>query len=165
MKWLKFAFRHKQSDWRCAGIQIARTFFHLKEAKNRFGIVDFIGSVLLITLPDEAEDGEEHEFTEEQKKKQEKLQLLAADTLCVMADHKEFEGGLTSTSVLNFLCIVLNQVKTAVDTVTHTFVKLSENPDNLVVLMECAVGDILESFFKRVKYVRPPEDETELLEQ
>jgi len=170
VKWLKFAFRHHDSRWRKAGILVTRTFFKLPKVKEKLIILDFIGSVLLITLPadDMAEDdtepkqGSQHEA---QSKHHEQLQLLATETICEMADHDEFIDSLCSTSVLNFLCIVLNQVPMAVETVTHTFVKLSENPDNLVVLMEGAVGDILESFFQTVKFHKPADDEEDLLKQ
>merc|ERR1719191_788265 len=57
MKWLKFAFRHKDSAWRVAGINVARSFFHITAAKEKLVTLDFIGSVLLITLPEGQEEG------------------------------------------------------------------------------------------------------------
>jgi len=165
MRWLKFAFRHQDTAWREAGIRASRSFFHFAPVTAKLIELDFIGSVLLITLPPESlyVDDEREQTAIDKDLAMENLQLLAAETICEMADYEEFIDSLCSTSVLNFLCIVLNQVPTAIETVTHTFVKLSENPKNLVVLMEGAVGDILESFLSTTKFVKPAEDEEDLM--
>eukprot|EP00929_Paragymnodinium_shiwhaense_P076735 TRINITY_DN394_c0_g1_i1.p1 TRINITY_DN394_c0_g1~~TRINITY_DN394_c0_g1_i1.p1 ORF type:complete len:1097 (-),score=271.50 TRINITY_DN394_c0_g1_i1:216-3506(-) len=166
LKWVKYAFRHRESAWRELGITIAHSFFHLEGAREKLRKADFTGSLLLITLPDEkAEDNEDEDkggAARDEKAHEERqvaLQLQAANVVRDMADFKEFIPSLCSTSVLNFLCTVLNQVPAAVEAVTHTLVKLSAFEDNLVLLMEGAVGDILESFFKTVNFKRPSGDD------
>eukprot|EP00397_Hematodinium_sp_SG-2012_P012969 GEMP01013155.1.p1 GENE.GEMP01013155.1~~GEMP01013155.1.p1 ORF type:complete len:842 (+),score=156.75 GEMP01013155.1:58-2583(+) len=141
MRYIKTAYRSSDREWRVEGINVARSFFHLAAARKKL-LTDFVGSVLLITMGEET---------------QEKYQLLASETFCHMSDYKEFEEELCATSVLNFLCIVLNQVAEAEEIVTHCFKKLSQNPDNLVVLVEGSVGDSLETFFKTVDYSSSPD--------
>lgn len=158
---VKAAFRSQKLEWRRTGIEVARMFFDVEKARKQLVRADFIGSVLLITLPEatiNAEDAEK-ELTlaehQKQQEEQEELQLLAAETFCDMANYKEFLDPLCTTSVLNFLCIVLNQLPKAQDIVTRTFVKLSQDKHNLIVLMEGAMGDILETFFKTVPFEKP----------
>eukprot|EP00928_Gymnodinium_smaydae_P100139 TRINITY_DN9756_c0_g4_i1.p1 TRINITY_DN9756_c0_g4~~TRINITY_DN9756_c0_g4_i1.p1 ORF type:complete len:1049 (+),score=158.05 TRINITY_DN9756_c0_g4_i1:60-3206(+) len=172
MKWLKFAFRHKEAAWREEGVRVARTFFHLKDAREKLVTLDFVGSLLLITLPDEKAEGEDDEQEDGAGGKQGvkdarlvELQLLAVQVTCEMADYDEFIPALCTASVLNFLCVVLNQVPSAVEVIAHTFVKLARSEETLVVLVEGSVGDILESFFKTVKYKRPVQAEEEEIEQ
>lgn len=157
------AFRSQKMDWRKAGIISARTLLHLQKARKKLVTYAFIESVLLITLPDEVlEEDEQAMTTADHAKKeaeQDELQLLAADTLREMAGYQDFHPSLCTTSVLNFLCIVLNQVPRSVELVTDTFVKLSSDQHNLVILMEGAMGDILETFFKQVKFKKPAVDE------
>jgi hypothetical protein len=168
MKWIKFAFRHRDSQWREEGIEVAYSFFHSDVARDKLANNDFIHSLLLATLPDDQGEDEEDENTGEQKKREEKqseMQKRATEILLDMADHPEFLEPLCATDVLNSMCIALNQVPGAVENVTHTFVKLSMDEKNLAILMEGGVGDILESFFKTVKYKRPPEEEDAVFEQ
>jgi len=112
-------------------------------------------------LPEAAEHGadEQQELTileaTKQQEQQEELQLLAAQTFWEMSQFKDFLNELCTTSVLNFLCIVLNQVPKAQEIVTQTFVNLSDDKRNLVVLTEGAMGDILETFFKTVSFQKP----------
>jgi len=164
MEYIKFAFRHKQTVWRQEGIKAACTLLYLPEARKALKDSDFIGSVLLITLPDDDsdEDSSKDELAEE---KQAEYQILAATTVQQMAAYGEFHYTLCCTAVLNFLCIVLYQVPRAVEIVTDTFVELAANEKNLIVLMEGSVGDILESFFKGVKFVKPPEQDIDEVEQ
>lgn len=153
IKHLKYAFRHSDSTWREAGVRVCRTFFHNQEAREKLVLLDFVGSMMVLTMPKEGldlEDDEGHDGAEEFG-----FQLLAAETILEMADYPEFMPSLCSTSVLNFLCIALNQVPAAVETVTHTFVKISSDPQNLQVFLGGSVGDILESFFKSTSCHRP----------
>ena len=76
------------------------------------------------------------------------MQVRACECFCLMADYIEFEEQLSSTSVLNFLCIALNCVQECEELVCRIFEKLSRRPENLVILMEGSVGDILETYFK-----------------
>eukprot|EP00435_Cladocopium_sp_Y103_P053058 s533_g16.t2 len=153
IKHLKYAFRHSDSTWREAGVRVCRTFFHNQEAREKLVLLDFVGSMMVLTMPKEGLDLEDdggHDGAEEFG-----FQLLAAETILEMADYPEFMPSLCSTSVLNFLCIALNQVPQAVETVTHTFVKISSDPQNLQVFLGGSVGDILESFFKSTSCNRP----------
>mmetsp|Transcript_42460 Transcript_42460/g.76298 ORF Transcript_42460/g.76298 Transcript_42460/m.76298 type:complete len:1084 (-) Transcript_42460:23-3274(-) len=165
MKYLKYAFRHQSPSWREVGVRVCKTFFHLQEAREKLVYLDFIGSMMLLTMPEEGNEeddvdskdgaGANRTFIAE---KQEEYQLLAADTILEMSDYGEFLEQLCSTSVLNFLCIALNQVPSACETVTHTFVKISANPENLPVFLAGSVGDILESFFKSTNIKRPTDE-------
>jgi hypothetical protein len=168
MESIKEAFRHQKPYWRKEGIAAARSFFHKAGARRQLMTADFIGSVLLITLPEPTPDeGGEAELNYSdltvKEKEQEEYQIIAAETFDEMADYDEFRDGLCNTSVLNFLCIVLNQVKAAQAIVTETFVKLSSDEKNLVPLMEGAMGDMLETFFKTVKIEKPPGEENDAI--
>lgn len=162
IKHLKHAFRHSVTPWRELGVRVSRTFFHNKQAREKLVQLDFVGSMMLLTMPKEgAEDLEEEEqdqtpgLQEGDSAEEHRFQLLAAETILEMADYPEFMPSLCSTSVLNFLCIALNQVPAAVEIATHTFVKISADPQNLPVFLSGSVGDILESFFKSTNYLRP----------
>lgn len=162
---IKKAYRSSQLSWRKQGILVARTFFHIPQARKKLINADFIGSVLLITLPEghegDGDEGQREQTLAEMQKQQEEqdeLQLLAAETFRDMAGYPDFLDALCQTSVLNFLCIVVNQVPRAQEIVTATFVKLSDNEHNLIVLMEGAMGDILETFFKTVDFQKPHPD-------
>lgn len=165
MKYLKYAFRHSDSDWREVGVRLASTFFPLQLARDKLVASDFVGSMMLITMPDEeivdVDDGQPDTHAE----RLESLQILAAETILEMADYAEFLDQLCSSSVLNFLCIVLNQVPTAVEIANQTFVKISKNPEKLGSFRDGAVSDILESFFKAVNFRRPDDGGVAQLEQ
>mmetsp|Transcript_110737 Transcript_110737/g.264164 ORF Transcript_110737/g.264164 Transcript_110737/m.264164 type:complete len:1042 (+) Transcript_110737:96-3221(+) len=154
LKHLKYAFRHSDALWREAGVRMARTFFHNREAREKLVALDFVGSMMLLTMPKDGVDLEDDGGLQ-QGTSEEQFQLLAAETILEMADYSEFMPSLCSTSVLNFLCIALNQVPPAVETVTHTFVKISADPLNLPVFLGGSVGDILEAFFKSTSYSKP----------
>jgi len=163
MKFLKYAFRHKSPSWREIGVRVCKTFFHLQEAREYLVYLDFIGSMMLLTMPEEGNEDDPDSKGEggnptQIEEKQEEYQLLAAMTILEMADYGEFLDSLCSTSVLNFLCIALNQVPAACETVTHIFVKISANPENLPVFLAGSVGDILESFFKSTNIQRPTDE-------
>lgn len=143
IKHLKSAFHSDQDlDWKLSGISKAMTFFPYSKARKRLVVMDFVGAVMLLTMAKGPLE------TTEDANQLKQLQVLAANTFCKMADYKDFEAYLCSASVLNFLCIVLNQIEEAEELVTLTFKKLARTPDNLVVLIEGSVGDILESYFK-----------------
>eukprot|EP00931_Biecheleriopsis_adriatica_P115539 TRINITY_DN91323_c0_g1_i1.p1 TRINITY_DN91323_c0_g1~~TRINITY_DN91323_c0_g1_i1.p1 ORF type:complete len:1061 (+),score=214.42 TRINITY_DN91323_c0_g1_i1:117-3299(+) len=161
MKYLKFAFRHRYSRWREVGVRVCRTFFHLPEAREKLVSLDFVGSMMLLGMPEDEgdEEDEDGEGGKAAADKQQTYQVLAAETILEMADYPEFMGSLCSTSVLNFLCVALNQVPETVEKVAHTFVKISVNPENLHVFIAGSVGDILESFFKSTNYQRKPTEQ------
>jgi len=169
MSFVKHAFRHPDADWRLLGIQLAGTFFHLPEARQKLNNLDFVGSLLLITLPDDKndegafQDDDDDKQAEKEREAEKNNQILAANIVCDMACYQDFLPSLCQTNVLNFLCIVLNQVPEAVEIITHTFSKLSEDYHNLALLMEGAVGDILESFFKTVPFVKNTDDDDEVV--
>lgn len=187
MSHIRTAYQNEDLEWRKAGIQVAAKFFKEERARRKLNSADFVGSVLLITLPEATPADADQEVSqadvEKKEEEQQQLQLLAARTFRQMAqvtsevrlkqkkekDKKEtspesdFLDVLCDTAVLNFLCIVLNQVPQAQEIVTDTFVKLSDNEQKLIVLNEGAMGDLLETFFKTVKIKRPKdEDEAEI---
>merc|ERR1712151_516584 len=94
MKWIKFAFRHKEKDWRLEGIRIAHSFFGCVEARRKFAQFEFVDSLLLITLPDDKVDEEDDKKAEEAEKEQEDLQLEAAKIVNDMAEYEEFRSAL-----------------------------------------------------------------------
>mmetsp|Transcript_29421 Transcript_29421/g.51577 ORF Transcript_29421/g.51577 Transcript_29421/m.51577 type:complete len:1122 (-) Transcript_29421:32-3397(-) len=172
MQFVVHAFRSQKMEWRKSGIVQARSFFHMPKARKKLNSLAFIDSVLLITLPDEDgnDDDDQQLSAADVKKKEEEqddLQLLAAETIREMADYQDFHDSLCTTSVLNFLCIVLNQVPRSVDVVTDTFVKMSSDESNLVILMEGAMGDILETFFRKVHFRKPGgyDEESDIVRQ
>ncbi|CAJ1429642.1 unnamed protein product [Effrenium voratum] len=140
LKHLKYAFRHSDALWREAGVRMSRTFFHNREAREKLVALDFVGSMMLLTMPKDGVDLEDDGGLQ-QGTSEEQFQLLAAETILEMADYSEFMPSLCSTSVLNFLCIALNQVPPAVETVTHTFVKISADPLNLPVFLGGPLGN------------------------
>mmetsp|Transcript_72521 Transcript_72521/g.216379 ORF Transcript_72521/g.216379 Transcript_72521/m.216379 type:complete len:1045 (-) Transcript_72521:159-3293(-) len=156
---VKYALKRQDPpEWRRKGVEIARTFFHLDKARAMLAQMDFITYLLVTTLPDEQEEEENEDGKgaqdKEKAEKDKTIQLEAAETICELAKHDEFMKSLCCTSVLNFLCIVLNQVEEARDIVTEVFVRLSstEDHDVLAMLIEDSVGDVLESFFKTVEF-------------
>lgn len=155
IKNLKYAFRHTDSIWRETGVRVSRTFFHNQEAREKLVLLDFVGSMMVLTMPKDGLDLEDDGGNESGLAEEFRFQLLAAETILEMADYPEFMPSLCSTSVLNFLCIALNQVPAAVEIVTHTFVKISGDPQNLQVFLGGSVGDILESFFKSTSTQKP----------
>lgn len=169
MKCLKFGFRHKKTEWREAGIDATEKLLHNAAVRQKLIKLDFIGYVLLISLPDfEVAENEDLDRRSDQDAKKDEarqitLQILAANVINSMADYEEFKEQLCETSVLNFLCIVLNQVQEAVKIVTAVFEKLAEKPERLVFLTEGAVADILEAFFKRVAFEKPSDSEHQAL--
>merc|ERR1719424_894252 len=58
---IKTAFRSQKLEWRREGILVARTFFHIDEARRKLVKNDFVGSVLLITLPEDAKGAEDEQ--------------------------------------------------------------------------------------------------------
>lgn len=168
--WIKL-----EHDWRVKGIRIVRTFFHLPEVRRWLvrGEIDFLTHLLVIFLPDENDDDDadddEAQRDEKERKaaEQDDLQCEAVAILSEMAEYEEFmvAGGLCSTAVLNFLCIVLNQVPKATESVTNTFAKLARKEENLIILMEGSVGDILESFFKTVGFKAPTDDDPSQIDE
>mmetsp|Transcript_16694 Transcript_16694/g.47593 ORF Transcript_16694/g.47593 Transcript_16694/m.47593 type:complete len:1037 (-) Transcript_16694:132-3242(-) len=171
MQSVKYALKkHDPPEWRRRGIEIARTFFHLEKARAALAKMDFITYLLVMTLPDEQEEEEEEKdgrAQDKEKAEREKhIQLEAAETIRELAEHEEFRRSLCCTSVLNFLCIVLNQIEEAREIVTEIFIRLSnsEEQDILVMLMEDSVADVLEPFFKTVDFktlgeMERPDDE------
>eukprot|EP00930_Biecheleria_cincta_P077567 TRINITY_DN6486_c0_g1_i2.p1 TRINITY_DN6486_c0_g1~~TRINITY_DN6486_c0_g1_i2.p1 ORF type:complete len:1064 (+),score=153.97 TRINITY_DN6486_c0_g1_i2:230-3421(+) len=159
---LKFAFRHTNTSWREMGVRICKTFFHLREAREKFVNLNFTSSMMFLTMPEQGDEDNSDDVDgagKEASAKQEEFQLLVAETLLQMADYEEFAEELCSTSVLNFLCIALNQTPAAVEIATSTFVKISSYPENLALFLSGSVGDILDSFFKSTPYKRPHHEE------
>lgn len=158
MQSVRFALKkHDPPEWRRKGIEIARTFFPYEKARAALAKMDFVNTLLVITLPDENEEEEEEEGRAQDRERAEReryVQLEAAETIRELAEHDEFRSSLCCTSVLNFLCIVLNQIEEAREVVTDIFVRLSngEEQDILVLMMEDSVGDVLESFFKTMDF-------------
>lgn len=155
---IRFAYHHDDPAWRQEGIKRARKFFSFDKARKNFREADFIDAVLLSTLSDAAVDDEGKSDETEHE------QVEAAKTISEMADYDDFHPCLCDTAVLNFLCIVLNQVQSGRETVTGTFVKLAKEA-NLVLLVEAAVGDILQSCFKTTNFRKPSDEEPDKLAQ
>mmetsp|Transcript_130182 Transcript_130182/g.404892 ORF Transcript_130182/g.404892 Transcript_130182/m.404892 type:complete len:197 (-) Transcript_130182:1006-1596(-) len=126
---VKFALKKQDPpEWRRKGIEIARTFLHLEKARAFLAKMDLITYLLVVTLPDENEEDEEDDDRGQDKERAEReknIQLEVADTMRELAKHEEFRKSLCCTSVLNFLCIVLNQIEEARDVVTEIFARLS----------------------------------------
>lgn len=171
MSTLKKAMKRQDPpEWRRKGVEIARTFFYLQRARHALEKMDFITYLLVSTLnenEDDEEDDGNRQDKEEKEEKEKNIQLDAAKTIHEMVEYPELLKMVRSdrhyTSVLNFLSVVLNQVKEAREIVTDTFVKLSrsEEQDTLVKLMEDSVGDVLESFFKTVEYRATADEDDE----
>lgn len=166
MQSVKVALKKQDTpEWRRKGIEIARSFFHAEKARKDLAKMDFITYLLVTTLPDEQEEEEDDDDGRAQDKekaeREKRVQLEAAETIRELAEHDEFMKALCCTSVLNFLCIVLNQIEEAREIVTEIFVRLSssEEQDVLVLLIEDSVGDVLESFFKTVDFKMPDDGE------
>eukprot|EP00913_Durusdinium_trenchii_P008590 g8066.t1 len=51
IKNLKYAFRHTDSIWRETGVRVSRTFFHNQEAREKLVLLDFPGSMMVLTMP------------------------------------------------------------------------------------------------------------------
>lgn len=164
---IKFAIRHRQASWREEGVKQAQSFLHNQTAREKLEKMDFVGSLLLITFSDEGGEGETDEAPDlpVRDERAQEAQFLAAQIICDMADYKEFLKSLCKTQVVNFLCVVLNQLPIAVQVVTHTFVKLCHKEENIPILIEGSVADILESFFKTVSYKRPSGQDEVLRDQ
>ncbi|CAD7936091.1 unnamed protein product [Amoebophrya sp. A120] len=140
MKLLEHKYHSPELEWRVTGVAIARTFFPYELARKKLIRADFVSAVLILTMETTSDTVSQQKVDE--------LQIFAAKLFCEMADYQDFEPDLCSGSVLNFLCIVLNQLEEAEQLVTLTFKKLSRRTENLIILMEGSVGDILESYFK-----------------
>mmetsp|Transcript_52414 Transcript_52414/g.125208 ORF Transcript_52414/g.125208 Transcript_52414/m.125208 type:complete len:1158 (-) Transcript_52414:68-3541(-) len=174
-KWIKYAFRGGTEDkdagkWRQAGIEAAQLFFEREKFRRKLIQCDFIQDVLLLWLVEDMTDEDllqdKPEKAKEIEEEHRALQVKAAEVINDMAKYKDFQQEcLCFMRVLNFLCIVLNQVPAAVETVTEAFEQLSGHDENLIILIEGAVGDILESFFKTAKFKKPPQEEEDALEQ
>jgi len=172
--WIKFAFRAEAKkdaiEWRLAGIEAAMLLFDREKFRRKLIQCDFIQDVLMLWLAEDIADSDllqdKPEKAIELEEQQIQLQVKAAEVINEMAKYEDFQKEcLCSMRVLNFLCIVLNQVHAAVETVTEAFEQLASHDSNLIVLIEGSVGDILESFFKTAKFKKPPLEEEEGLAQ
>jgi len=170
---IEFSLKRPDPAWRKQGIEIARTFFALEQARKDLVSMDFIQFLLLNTLPDRDDDEEDDDDGKAQNKNDKQArqdrenegQSLAARTMREIAGYPDFVKTLCRTAVLNFLSIVLNQIKEEEETVTDTFVKISKDSSHLVLLVEDSVGDILESFFRTVSYEKSEDDDGKMWHQ
>jgi len=160
---IKNGLRHRSSiEWRQVSIEAARTFLYNEKARQTLVKLEFIDSLSLLTMSDDvgadvvgAGVAGGGAGGKEGGSEQVARNLLAVNIMSELADHQEFIQLLCRASILNFLCIVLNQVPQAAEKVTEIFVKLSNMEANLNLLREGSVGDILESTFKTCVYERP----------
>jgi len=175
MKLVKHGLRYQPrngqpaAEWREAAIRAGQHFLNIPDGREELANINFARSIPLLTMEDdddeelEADSFEEDEpqarrkAPEKGKREVEKRRSsLAAKVLYEMSHHSEFLTALCDTSILNFLCVLVNQVPEFSQEVTGTIMNVSRDKRNLHKLMEASVGDVLESVFKTLRCDRPP---------
>lgn len=179
INYVKFAFRHNDSEWRFEGIKVAESFLDNKDMRQEYIKHKFLEALLFIDI--EADTGAEDKLEEVgtprgkdlsgggKDSKQTARLKLAANIMCKLADYEEFKTKdlLCSPATLNFLCIVLNQAPDAAEVVTRVFVKLCsrQTQDSLQFLVDASVGDILAAFFATIQIRRPAKPSPSAMEK
>ena len=123
IKALKKAFHHDDTRWKKLGITGSLSLLHVQGARKELVQQDLVGAVLLLTMPSakEKRDG----WTKQDKAAKETAlrasQMFAAETFCALCDWPEFESIVSGISVVNFLCIVLQEIEEIEEIVTRIF--------------------------------------------
>lgn len=159
MRYIRHGLQHPTSqEWREAGVVVARTFLKNQHARQHFKLCDLPMCLSMMTMGTEGEDavgGPLGAVAADAKQKQVERNMLAVEIMSELCEYPEFMHLICKSSILNFLCTVVNQVPEAIDQVSRVFVQLADHPANLSQLREASVDDIFETILQSTPFEHP----------